>query len=282
MILRDSRVPNGSLPLVISPSRPIVTWMLEDDFTYVLKKALRGQALSLEQVAGRSGLPGQRVALFSRGMFDPHTATAVAEVLGLSPEAYAAHQDYHPDLLELPDVQRLILPFNGDHVNAWLVSKGSQHVLFDTGNDPDSAAAELDLLKVEPSAVFLTHGHPDHTSGMVAFSAPKQGPLIDGAVHLEPGSHVTLDEITLRTVDLSGHFNPSLGYIIEGLARPVLVAGDAIFAGSIGGCDPEYYHDAILRIKAALASLDDHTVILPGHGPPTTVGEEKRGNPFLA
>lgn len=256
--------------------------MLEDDFTYVLKKALRGQALSLEEVAGKSGLPAQKVASFSRGRFDPHTAAVLAEALGLSPEAYAGHLEYHPEHLDLPDIQRLILPFNGDHVNAWLVSKGGRYLLFDTGDDPDSAAAELARMKVEPSAVFLTHGHPDHISGMDAFSAQKYGPLIDGAIHVDTGAHLTLDEITIRAVDLSGHFTPSLGYIIEGLSQPVLVAGDAIFAGSIGGCDPEHYHDAILRIKAALASLEDHTVILPGHGPPTTVGEEKRGNPFLA
>jgi hydroxyacylglutathione hydrolase len=256
--------------------------MLEDDFTYVLKKALRGQALSLEDVADKSGLPGQQLGSFSRGRFDPHIAAVLAETLGLSPEAYAAHMEYHPDLLELPDIQRLVLPFNGDHVNAWLVSKGTQHLLFDTGNDPESAIAELARLKIEPSAVFLTHGHPDHISGMDAFSVPKYGPRIDGAIHVDPGTRFTLDEISLRAVDLSGHFNPSLGYIIEGLSQPVLVAGDAIFAGSIGGCDREHYHDAILRIKAALASLGDHTVILPGHGPPTTVGGEKRGNPFLA
>lgn len=256
--------------------------MLEDDFTYVLRKALRGQGLSPEEAAGRAGLPGQKVISFSRGHFDPHTASLLAEGLGLSPEAYASHLDYHPEHLDLPDIQRLILPFNGDHVNAWLVSKGGQHLLFDTGCDPTSAAAELERMKVEPSAVFLTHDHPDHVSGMDAFSVQKYGPLISGANHVDPGGLLSMDGITLRAVDLSGHFNPSVGYLIDGLTQPVLVAGDAIFAGSIGGCDPEHYKDAILRIKAALASLEDHTVILPGHGPPTTVGEEKRRNPFLA
>jgi len=256
--------------------------MLEDDFTYVLRKALRGQDLSPAAVAEKAELPGQKVVSFSRGHFDPHTAGLLAGVLGLSPDAYASHLEYHPDLLQLPDVERLILPFNGDHVNAWLISKGDVHLLFDTGNDPRSAAEELAKMKIKPTAVFITHGHPDHIAGMDAFSAPKYGPMITGATHVDPGTHSSFQGITIRAVDLSGHFNPSLGYIVEGLSRPFFVAGDAIFAGSIGGCDPEHYRDAILRIKAALASLGDRTVILPGHGPPTTVGEEKRNNPFLA
>lgn len=255
---------------------------MEDDFTYVLRKALRGQALNLQQVTELAALPENKVISFSRGHFDSHVSRSLAKVLGLSPDAYAAHLDYHPESLRLPYIRRLILPFNGDQVNAWLVSKGETHLLFDTGNDETSAAKEIKNLKLTPSAVFITHGHPDHIGGMAAFQAPLFGSSISGASDLAPGNEIRIGEITLKAVDLSGHFNPALGYLLSGFDRPVLVTGDAIFAGSIGGCDPEHYRDAIQRIKSALAKLDDRTVILPGHGPLTTVGEEKRSNPFLA
>jgi glyoxylase-like metal-dependent hydrolase (beta-lactamase superfamily II) len=66
------------------------------------------------------------------------------------------------------------------------------------------------------------------------------------------------------------------------LQAPALVTGDALFAGSIGGCaTPAIYQQALRTLRAALAPLTDQTLLLPGHGPATTVGEERAGNPFL-
>ena len=75
---------------------------------------------------------------------------------------------------------------------------------------------------------------------------------------------------------------PSLGYHVEGLGAPVLLTGDALFAGSMGGCNtPELYQHALRRLHAVLDPLPDNTILLPGHGPATTLGEERAGNPFL-
>jgi glyoxylase-like metal-dependent hydrolase (beta-lactamase superfamily II) len=75
---------------------------------------------------------------------------------------------------------------------------------------------------------------------------------------------------------------PALGFHIERLARPVLVTGDAVFAGSMGGCaSPAIYQHALRRLREVLAPLPDATVLLPGHGPQTSLGGERVANPFL-
>ncbi len=75
---------------------------------------------------------------------------------------------------------------------------------------------------------------------------------------------------------------PALGYHVDGFPIPVLVTGDALFAGSIGGCPtPARYQLALSRLREVLAPLPDETLLLPGHGLATTLGEERVANPFL-
>ena len=69
-------------------------------------------------------------------------------------------------------------------------------------------------------------------------------------------------------------------YIIDGLAKPVAVVGDAIFAGSMGGGVVSYM-DALRTNREKIISLSDETILCPGHGPITSVGEEKMNNPFF-
>ncbi len=66
---------------------------------------------------------------------------------------------------------------------------------------------------------------------------------------------------------------------MRGLARPVAIVGDAIFAGSMGGGKVSYA-DALATNRKEIFSLPDDTIIAPGHGPMTSVGEEKARNPF--
>lgn len=256
--------------------------MLEDDFTYVIRKALKGLDLAPSVAAAKAGLSERDVQALLRGRFSADTARRLAPVLGLIPEALSGHPNYHPAALSLDSIHRLDLPFGEERVNAWSVRVGDGVWLFDTGDDPFScrdALAQLD--HPAPSRVFITHGHVDHVSGLAAFPPETCFGLdIPGAKPFQPGESYREHGMILTAFDLSGHATPSLGYFIEGLSAPILVTGDALFAGSIGGCEPARYHHALDRLRQVLAPLPDETILFPGHGPASTLGEERRHNPF--
>ncbi len=260
--------------------------MLEDDFTYVLRKALMGHGLSPAEAARRARLAESDVTGFLGGTFSARTARKLAPVLGLREDAYGAHNFYHPLPVMLPEVHRLDLPMGGEQVNAWLLCKDDTLVLFDAGYETadltdmlDSACGRL------PDCVFITHAHRDHIgalSYLLQAGVPVHAAGIADTIPMLPGDAVQCGPVTVRACDLSGHAVPALGFHVECLAMPVLVTGDALFAGSIGGCrTPELYRHALLRLGDVLGPLPDATVILPGHGPATTLGEERAANPFL-
>ena len=260
--------------------------MLEDDFTYVLRKALRGHSLTLAEVSLRADIPESQIHAFARGNFSADTARRIAPVFGLNPDALANHAHYLPKQLILPSIHRLDFPFGEERVNAWLVWTTDTAILFDTGYEPTSCTVALDSIGAPPlHRIFVTHNHADHIGGIPSFMMQGKilhGANIDNALPMKPGDSISCGSLTIRACDLSGHANPALGYHIDGLARPVLVTGDALFAGSIGGCaTPQIYQHALSRLNEVLGPLPDTTVLLPGHGPATTLGEERVSNPFL-
>lgn len=261
---------------------------LEDDFTWVLRKALKGRDLAPTEAATLAGLPPAEVLALSRGRFSAAIARQLAPVLDLNPAAFSALPDYHPQI-DLPaGITRLAFPYDDGFVNAWLVQHGATTLLIDTG--PAQAMIEpfLALAGSTSLEVFITHPHHDHVGGLAALHrrhrlhAPAAATLPD-ADTLTAGDGVTCGSLIVHALDLDGHCHGALGFLIDGLRLPVCAVGDALFAGSVGGTpDPARHALALDRIRRGILTLPDPTILLPGHGPPTTVALERRHNPFLA
>ena len=252
--------------------------MLYDTTADVIRKALRGLDLAPSAAAAKAGLSEKEVISASRGPTSSETLRLLAPALGLSPVALANLPGFFPPSCELPGVTRLELPFDDETVNAWLIEDGAGgHLLFDTGDGENDVREVLDQLGIHGVEVFITHEHGDHVGGLKGLK-PRISQL-----HRPGAGSTVAGKLEIHSIPLPGHCEGALGYVISGLDVPVCVTGDALFSGSIGGCAAgEPYRQALAAIKKEIMTLPRETILLPGHGPASTVGAEMLANPFLA
>ncbi|MCW1885896.1 MBL fold metallo-hydrolase [Luteolibacter flavescens] len=257
--------------------------MLYDTTSDVIRKALRGLDLAPSEAAARSDLSEREVISASRGPAFRETLLLLAPSLGLDGPSLAGLPEYVPPASDLPEIIRLELPFDDETVNAWLVQAGpDEYLLFDTGTRAPHVRQALDDRGIQKVHVLITHQHGDHIDGLQTLEGRTLSVTIPPN-NAKPGDVLTFGDLTVTVIDLPGHCQDAVGYVIEGLAHPVCVTGDALFAGSMGGCAPGVPYQAALKsLHAHVLSLPDNTILLPGHGPETTVRSEKIGNAFLA
>jgi len=272
---------NGSLVDMTIP--------LEDDFHDILAKAQRGLGWTSEELARQAGVTESECRAALAGRFDERVVRRLAGPLGLGADALAAigQQAWNPgDLGAIPGVAMFRTPFGGMTVNAFLVwdEQTRQAAAFDTSGD---CRAMLELAGVRIELIFLTHGHRDHVGDLDrlvratrARAYAGRAEEIAGAEPMDEGRMFVLGELRIEARQTNGHSPAGMSYVVTGLSRSLVVVGDALFAGSIGG-GLVSYQDALRNNREKILTLPDETVVAPGHGPLTTVGQEKRHNPFF-
>ncbi len=273
---------------------------LEDQAADVLAKAQRGLALSDADLADRAGVtPADLAALKAGEPVDDEAALArVADALGLHAPALAdlAAGSWRPEVARIPRTFETInTPFGGDMtVNAYLVwdRKGGTAALFDTGMQAAPIRAVLRRHDLTLAAIFLTHTHPDHIEalgdlrdlGADVFVPERERGAVPRAVPAVEGQHWSLGELKIAARLTRGHTVGGLTYVVEIASTPPVLAivGDALFSASQGGMSAEPYAEALRLNREHILSLPEDTVLCPGHGPLSTVGQERRHNPFYA
>jgi hydroxyacylglutathione hydrolase len=208
-------------------------------------------------------------------------------------------------------VQFRILPVTPFEQNATLLwcERTRSAAIIDPGGEADRILDEVAALGLRPEYVLLTHGHLDHVGASAEVSQrlgiPIWGPHPDDAfwIHslaqqcrmfgfppvpefepdrwLQPGEHIDIGGETLEVLHCPGHTPGHLVFFHAGdrLAQ----VGDVLFKGSIGRTDfPRGNHQQLLdSIRQRLFPLGDDVRFIPGHGPMSTLGEERRMNPFV-
>lgn len=204
---------------------------------------------------------------------------------------------------------RVIAMQNGHFMqNCYLLAEegSAEAVIVDPGEEPDLFLDTARREGLRIGQIWLTHAHIDHVMGVEAVKAATGAPI-----HLHPADRPVYDAVP-RQAELfgllvaplpepdhefthggtailgstrfevrhtPGHSPGSVCFVIPGL----VIGGDVLFQGSIGRTDlPGGNHPQLLEsIRRELLSLPDETVVHSGHGPATTIGAERRGNPFL-
>ncbi len=182
-------------------------------------------------------------------------------------------------------------------------------VLIDTGKDPEPILQAIATESLDLKLLLYTHTHIDHVEGhgtirqaypdLPAWMHPEEQfwvealpmqaqmfqmpipepPVITGFV--TPGQIFTLNHFTLEVRFCPGHTPGGISYYVK--EGPFLFTGDTIFAGSIGRTDfPKGdFQELMDSIETQILTLPDETIVYPGHGPSTTIGQERMTNPFV-
>jgi hydroxyacylglutathione hydrolase len=264
---------------------------LEDNFNDIIGKAQRGFRLSDDELAERAEVALNELGRIESGKAELEIIRKVAPVLNLGPGALveSARKSWYPEAQEVPGLAQFNTPYHDMTVNSYLAwdARTKEAVVFDTGADCSPTLQFVETNHLAVKLILLTHTHVDHVADLVRLKAATGARVyvseleaIAGAETFSEGRAFQAGRLEIETRQTSGHSAGGITYVLSGLAKPVAVVGDSLFAGSMGG-GAVSYTDALRNNRSKILTLPNETVLCPGHGPLTTVGEEKRHNPFF-
>ncbi len=273
---------------------------LEDELGDVLDKALRHGGLSEAVVSEQAGIALGRLqdAIDYRYDLEPGELRRLAAALGLNEAGLLAVAGGRYPLPEIQGLPFCVYPLRMTHgigvTNAYLIAdcRSESGLLFDTGVNGEA------LYRVWPSnirkldAVFITHLETEHSGGLEAVRrdfAPvpiftPSGSVIEGASSVGEGARLIYDDLEVEVFSTPGHAEAHNCYVIRSRTAAVgtalLISGDLLFAGSVGGA---YFCVKRLcaHLRRLMGNLPEDTVVAPGHGPLTTIKNERMLNPFV-
>jgi 3-hydroxyisobutyrate dehydrogenase len=268
----------------------MATIPLEDSFSDIVGKTQRGLKVPDDQLAALADVTLDELAGVKSGEANDAVLRKLAPVLGLGTDALlaSAGKAWMPEPIEVDGLAQFTTQYEDMTVNAYLAwdPTTKDAVAFDTGADCASILEFAHDHGLSIKAILLTHTHVDHVADLTRLvmetGAPAWVARLENFIGAEPfdeGQVFEIGGLHIEARQTSGHAIGGMTFVISGLERPVAIVGDAIFAGSMGG-GMISFAEALANNRAKIFALPDDTVLCPGHGPLTTVGEEKAHNPF--
>lgn len=278
---------------------------LEDEFCDIVKKARNGQGQSVSQLAGAAHVSAEILEHLETDQRKPQRSEveSIGAALRLKQSALVAVAVDgwvpHPSPDWIAERVTTVTGYIGGYeVKGYVLHdiERKEAVFIDTGYN---APAMLSVLKDRGlilKAVCLTHGHTDHAGGLDRIVSEWEVPVYlgEGDYPLLPwkpssgriitptdGQEISVGTFTVICLATPGHTPGGYCFWVSQPKQEMCFVGDTLFAGSIGRSNPfSLYPEHLCSVRERVLSLPGETVLLPGHGPATTVSEELVNNPF--